>query len=276
MADQALQGVKGHLSDTTQGVDLHQNDAGKLLHQGDTDLVEDAENHRGDEGERTSLSVAAVYSSSDASTTSSSPANQLAVKSPGRSKDVLPAKPTLAIGTRSTSCEQLEGSIKVLGGGGEDVGGGRGEREGEGGGGEGGSAGGGGGGSGQLTRGGALVKPRSLSDQSSSQMSSELTSKSLSVSSQLSCEDQPVQGELNDKVMELTRHLAVLTAQLGNLQETINTMNRCLSVSSGWGQCGPHTLTGYNENQRFLASLTSTQVVHVLSIQTCPKHSGMS
>ena len=269
MADQALQGVKGHLSDTTQGVDLHQNDAGKLLHQGDTDLVEDAENHRGDEGERTSLSVAAVYSSSDASTTSSSPANQLAVKSPGRSKDVLPAKPTLAIGTRSTSCEQLEGSIKVLGGGGEDVGGGRGEREGEGGGGgggEGGSAGGGGGGSGQLTRGGALVKPRSLSDQSSSQMSSELTSKSLSVSSQLSCEDQPVQGELNDKVMELTRHLAVLTAQLGNLQETINTMNRCLSVSSGWGQCGPHTLTGYNENQRFLASLTSTQVVHVLSI----------
>ena len=266
MADQALlQGVKGtsdtgqgvdeHPADTDQGVDEHHDNTGKLprgvkSRQGGTQQAEDTDIQRGDENESSSSSfsvVAAMSSSSGASTDSFSPAKLL--RSPGCSENVpspsapLPPKPTtVAIGR--SSCEQLEGFVKVLGGG-----------EGE---------GGGGGGSGQFSSGGPLVKPRSLSDQSSSQVSLELTNKSLSASSQLSC-DQPAQSELNEKVVELSRQLEVLTAQLGTLQEKIDTMNRCLFVSSGCGHCGPHPLTGCNENQRFLASLTSAQVFHLWS-----------
>ena len=100
-------------------------------------------------------------------------------------------------------------------------------------------------------------KVRSLSEQSS-QVSSELTNHSRSASSRdLSCEQH--QGDLREKVVELTRQLGVLTAQLSDLQVKIDTMNDCF-LSSGWSQHRPHPPAQYTDSQKFLASFTLAQV----------------
>lgn len=105
-----------------------------------------------------------------------------------------------------------------------------------------------------------LQKPRSLSEQGS-QVSSEVINKSLSVSSQLSCDQ--MQNELNEKVGKLTQQLAVLTAQLGSLQEKMDTMNRCLSAPV-WNHYGSQLTVSHNENQKLLISLSTVQVLFLL------------